>query len=237
ADDPEYEMIHHALDAGIANMKKWYRSTADTVMYFITHVLDPTRKLSFLEAVWSKKELQKALARFKKIFLKYRAEYSSVQKALPAASVGNAPKAIPHRQDVFMDKLIRQKKKSVPERLAQQELSDPLEEFKRYFTKPLVSVEDCPNMISWWGHQSAEYPVMRHIARDFLPIPASSCFIERAFSLSARTDSARRGQMVKTRFGSIQRLRNGYSEGRLQVANEVWVALDASFDYDSSMEL
>jgi hypothetical protein len=74
---------------------------------------------------------------------------------------------------------------------------------------------------------------MRLIARDFAAIPGSSCLVERAFSLSARTDSARRGNMEKNKFSGLQRLRGAYADGRLEVQKEVWVALDADFDYCS----
>ena len=35
--DPEFSPVHEALEAGLANIDKWYRTTKDTMMYFITH--------------------------------------------------------------------------------------------------------------------------------------------------------------------------------------------------------
>ena len=32
-----YEPVHEALDAGLANMQKWYQKTDDTSIYFISH--------------------------------------------------------------------------------------------------------------------------------------------------------------------------------------------------------
>ena len=68
-DNPKYEPVKHALEAGLKNMSKWYRKTDDTSIYFISHgsssysyftntgllkntVLDPTWKLSYLKAAW-----------------------------------------------------------------------------------------------------------------------------------------------------------------------------------------
>ena len=36
-DDAEYEPVHHALEAGLKNMQKWYRKTDDTSIYFVSH--------------------------------------------------------------------------------------------------------------------------------------------------------------------------------------------------------
>ena len=35
--DPGYDIVRTALDAGIKNMKKWYQSVHATPIYFITH--------------------------------------------------------------------------------------------------------------------------------------------------------------------------------------------------------
>lgn len=56
---------------------------------------------------------------------------------------------------------------------------------------------------------------MRLMARDYLPIPASSCLAERSFSMSARTDDSRRGLMKDIRFSGLQRIRDGYRDRRL----------------------
>ena len=85
-------------------------------------------------------------------------------------------------------------------------------------------------------HQALEYLVMHLIACNYAAIPGSSCLVEQAFSLSARTDSACRGNMEKKKFGGLQRLRGAYADGRLEVHKEVWVALDPDFDHLSEVD-
>jgi len=48
------------------------------------------------------------------------------------------------------------------------------------------------------------------MARNYLAIPATSCIAERSFSLSGRTDDPWQGRMMKTKFGSLQKIRAGY---------------------------
>jgi hypothetical protein len=36
-DDPKFAPVMTALEAGLANVNKWYQTVKDTMMYFITH--------------------------------------------------------------------------------------------------------------------------------------------------------------------------------------------------------
>ena len=82
--------------------------------------------------------------------------------------------------------------------------------------------------------QARAYPVVRLMAQDYLPIPASTCLAERSFSMSARTDDARRRQMGGEKFGALQRLRAAYRDGRLSAMNEAWMEIDPDFEFSSS---
>ena len=68
------------------------------------------------------------------------------------------------------------------------------------------------------------------MARDYLAIPASSCLAERSFSMSARTDEARRRQMGAETFGGLQRLKSAYRDGQLKAECEAWLAFDSDID-------
>ena len=77
-----------------------------------------------------------------------------------------------------------------------------------------------------------EYPVLRLMARDYLAIPATTCIVERSFSLSARTDDPRWRQIQKAKFGGLQKLRAGYMDGRLDVDGEIIEKYIGDFDFD-----
>ena len=79
--------------------------------------------------------------------------------------------------------------------------------------------------------------MLRLMARDYLPIPASTCLAERSFSMSALTDTARRRQMGAENFGALQRLRAGYRDGRLKAVNEAWLEIEPDFDSDGGIDI
>jgi hypothetical protein len=126
---------------------------------------------------------------------------------------------------------------------------DPFSELNRYLSQPRLRREDCPNPVPWWGvstiifidvhlsnffqHQF-EYPVLRLMARDYLAIPATTCIAERSFSLSARTDDPRRRQMKKFKFGALQKLRAGYTDGRLNVEGDIMKKYIGDFAFDDA---
>ena len=74
--DPQYEPIEHALKASLKNIAKWFRTTDDTPIYFISHgtycqislqpptltnfnvVLDPAWKDTFLRATWGDERVE-----------------------------------------------------------------------------------------------------------------------------------------------------------------------------------
>jgi hypothetical protein len=71
------------------------------------------------------------------------------------------------------------------------------------------------------------------MARDYMAIPASSCLVERSFSMSARTDDVRRCQLGSEKFGALQRLRAAYRDGRLEAVKESWMEIDPDFNIDT----
>ena len=74
------------------------------------------------------------------------------------------------------------------------------------------------------------------MARNYMAIPASSCLAEHLFSMSARTDDVCQCQMGGEKFGSLQRLRAAYCDGRLEAAQEDWMDIDTTFDIGMGAE-
>jgi hypothetical protein len=52
AKNPKYTQIIPALKAGLANLRKWYRSLDNSSIYFICLVLDPRVKMAYFQTHW-----------------------------------------------------------------------------------------------------------------------------------------------------------------------------------------
>jgi hypothetical protein len=70
------------------------------------------------------------------------------------------------------------------------------------------------------------------MARDYLAIPATTCIAERSFSFSKRTDAHQRRRLGKVKFGSLQKLRAGYTDGRLDADLELMRKNHGDFHFD-----
>ena len=83
-ENERYSPVHGALEAGLANMAKWYRKATDTSIYFISHgdnlallirplltlvlvVLDPTWKLSYVQVAWDAEDFDENMVRLRDI--------------------------------------------------------------------------------------------------------------------------------------------------------------------------
>ncbi|KIL54867.1 hypothetical protein M378DRAFT_182392 [Amanita muscaria Koide BX008] len=78
-EDPDYEPVHEALRAGIQLLEKYYRRADDTNGYCISHILDPTLKREYLNAIWDDKYLDLRMERFKAQCLVYKKKYETSQ--------------------------------------------------------------------------------------------------------------------------------------------------------------
>ncbi|KNZ61252.1 hypothetical protein VP01_142g12 [Puccinia sorghi] len=57
------------------------------------------------------------------------------------------------------------------------------------------SAKDPQSLLTWWKDHSSTYPVLASLAKDFLASSASSCAVERTFSLAANVCSSGRGSL------------------------------------------
>lgn len=82
--DPQFAPVHAGLEHGLANLRKWYKKTDETDIYFVcmrtssrwlmphasasdlSPVLDPTVKLEYFKEEWDESWINMHLDRFKK---------------------------------------------------------------------------------------------------------------------------------------------------------------------------
>ncbi|KAF5331561.1 hypothetical protein D9611_007605 [Ephemerocybe angulata] len=239
AKDPEFSPIKEAIEAGLANLVKWYKSTDNTALYFIAHFIDPVRKDKYVCAVWEDSYVDAGLEKFQDVFSQYKAAYNAEQLSMGAIEedVEEEGVAAPNLcdADAWMDHMIKtnaSQSAPAPDSAAAV-FGNTYAELNCYLAEPIVKCQDCPDPVAWWGNQGAQFPILHRIAQDYLAVPASSALIEHAFSMSARTDDPRRGNLGEVKFGVIQRLRDVYREGRLEAIQEAWLEIDPNFDFSA----
>ncbi|SJL09148.1 uncharacterized protein ARMOST_12524 [Armillaria ostoyae] len=230
--DLKFDLVLPALEAGLKNMKKWYRATERTSIYFV--FLDPGRKLTYLSIAWEDRWIKKSMKRMSEIFLKYKAKLSTLVKQNNAPAMAE-PKGQPlTTTDSWIDELIRKNSASVPS-----EPTSPTAELEEFMYSKPVNRALCEDIIAWWGIHQDEYPVLSAMACDYLAVPGSSTSLECAFSYAERTDSdPRRRNLGAEKFGTLQRLKGAYRDGCVSAQNEAWMDIGPCFDeadWDFSM--
>jgi hypothetical protein len=64
---PKFAEISDAINAGIANLNKWYRKIDHTDVYFICLALDPKWKLAYAREKWEKAHFDAGVKRLEKV--------------------------------------------------------------------------------------------------------------------------------------------------------------------------
>ena len=70
------------------------------------------------------------------------------------------------------------------------------------------------------------------MAHNYLAIPATSCIVERSFSMSALTDQPHRRGMNRVKFGALQKLHAGYLDGQISADSEIVKKYIGDFFFD-----
>lgn len=93
----------------------------------------------------------------------------------------------------------------------------PYQELDDYLAAPL---EDVTDLVAWWGQNSARYPTLARMAKDYLAVQGSSVASERAFSTAALTTTARRNCLLPETVEALQILKGGYRSGHISAAGQ-----------------
>ena len=168
-----------AIEMGWFVLDKYYSNTEHVPVYAASVLLDPTKRLEYLQqnwdAAWHKKAIQGALDI-------WEAEYEGLATPQPPEPAAQASSPKKKTQDNQLAKLMR--KTAVRKRVKANQ--DDLNIFIR--ADP-IDTEVTP--LQWWCRleQRSQYPRLSQMAIDILSIPAESSEAERAFSGARRTAS------------------------------------------------
>ena len=145
-------------------------------------ILDPRTKLS----AFTEEEKENAHEHIKTIFETYQRNSSNtsslIRRTLTSTTNTN--------RQYFTQFLHGAKSRASTSAISTSTVS----ELDKYLATEVVDENTKP--LSWWKAHTEEYPLVSHIARDYLTIQATSVPLEQAFSIAGNTISKMRNRLL-----------------------------------------
>jgi hypothetical protein len=250
ARDPRYAQIVPGLEAGLHNLRKWYRALDDSSVYFICLVLDPRVKMAYFQKHWEEIYLDNGTQtlndtvslQFHRVLthLTDTFQFDQYYTASPSATAATSDLTLAtlHVEEQPADMLYGSAwiQSAVASRVAEEaEGTDPRQELQTYLTAALEHHRVLADtaVIKWWKDHSVVYPTLARMARDFLAVPGSSTASERQFSSARHIGTDFRNRISPTMFEAVQVLKGGYKAGVLSAhieAKALAEELDCAID-------
>ncbi|THH18798.1 hypothetical protein EUX98_g8896 [Antrodiella citrinella] len=193
---PQYAAFKPALDAASEKVAEYY----DKTVYSLAHTdLVPDEKGAHFKKHWDSDLRGRALAVMEQIFKdRYKSMYGNeAAPPLPTKRKSKIRTLVSELSDDSDDEHI-EAPSTASTSSVNALLGDPskpwLGEFHRYLNTSEALPEEL-STVKWWGLNQSRYPVWASIARDYLPIMATSVSSERAFSQGGITVSKLRNRL------------------------------------------
>ncbi|KAF7797199.1 hypothetical protein EIP86_008391 [Pleurotus ostreatoroseus] len=191
----DMHILAPALDAGIANIEKYYNKTEKQPANIVCLYLNPAVKDEYFEFRWSEEGKAEAKKTIEKIFDRYR-KHICTEPSAAAPTSHYAPRQPASERSNYDDSWIEAATARRRQREQTTWSSDPRAELTRS------------------QNNACTYPIMAEIARDYLLAQGSSVPCERAFSSAGITDDKRCGRFLPVNFAQIQTAKARYKAER-----------------------
>ncbi|CAB4400350.1 unnamed protein product [Rhizophagus irregularis] len=156
-DDNEENEENNEENNGEVKLLEYYNKTNDT--YLISTILDPRLKLKYYkDHNWEETLVNTIYQKFVNIYNKF---YASTK-----------PEVLNNTSEI--------KEKSVMSRVFKRRNIEYIDEIQTYLSLSLMNEETDP--LEWWKVNESQFPHLSQMARDYLPIPATSVPSEQSFS-------------------------------------------------------
>jgi hypothetical protein len=183
--------ITNAVQAGKEKFEKYGGFIKETLIYYITSVLDPRIKCSIIQAEDADSDAKIKMVR------------NTLHKLYPLQHDSSSQATEPSTKSTLELRMLRKVHKD----------TTPVSEIDRYLDGPLIEWDgsDDPNwVLQWWKANSSLYPIMSRVARDYLPIPPAEVDCERLFSSSRDLLGLRRHSMAPETMKAVLLIRDKY---------------------------
>ncbi|CAB5382253.1 unnamed protein product [Rhizophagus irregularis] len=158
-DDEKWnQIVKKAAKKCKVKLLEYYNKTNDT--YLISTILDPRLKLKYYkDHNWEEILVNTIYQKFVNIYNKF---YASTK-----------PEVLNNTSEI--------KEKSVMSRVFKRRNIEYIDEIQTYLSLSLMNEETDP--LEWWKVNESQFPHLSQMARDYLPIPATSVPSEQSFSV------------------------------------------------------
>jgi hypothetical protein len=186
-------------------LDKYYTMAEDAPVYTAALLLDPSKRMRYLERHWPESWHENAVAGVRTI---WEDEYKTKLKTGPTESIDKAS-ASDKRQSNEWDALLEELEVTED----QGDSMDDLDDFIR-----AAPIRICGSPLQWWCHrdQRRAYPQLSRMAIDILSIAPESADPEAAFSGGRRTLSWDRERMTCENLEKVECIGNWLREGHIR---------------------
>ncbi|EPQ52013.1 hypothetical protein GLOTRDRAFT_27069, partial [Gloeophyllum trabeum ATCC 11539] len=198
--EAHYQPFHSALEKALDTVKEYYDLTADSDAYIIAMVLDPLEKLSQIKQTWPEVLYAEVFVSAKRIFKeRYLQMYPS--GVITTVKKSNKNQKLRHLLSLGDMASLSSSPSTSPApnpTSAPDTSASPTPPWEQAFNKYLDGEDEITEdttITTWWGLNQARYPVWASLARNYLPVMASSVSSEWAFSGAGITLTKRRNRL------------------------------------------
>ncbi|KAK0494300.1 hypothetical protein EDD18DRAFT_1401920 [Armillaria luteobubalina] len=223
-EDPTFEPVHPALEAGLKNLRKWYHATEHTSIYFIYIsdasfvVLDLGHKLTYLRVAWQDDSIKKSMKRMSEIFLKYKEQATRPMAPTSHSSDNTITQALKSQGSTstedWMEEIIHQRA-PMPDPTPESATAE-LDEYM--YSKP-VNHTLCEDIITCYIKTNILY---------YLPWLATISL----YQVHQHPQSMLSLMLDALTLTLVIHLKAAYRDGRLTAQDEIWMSIGPFFDDD-----
>lgn len=215
------QRILHAIEMGWFILDKYYTMTDDAPVYAAALLLDPSKRMKYMERHWPESRHEGALSGARMI---WEDEYKTHH--MPGhMEATEAESPLRKRQANEWDSLLEEMEVT-------EDLSDSVDDFESFIHAAPIRISGSP--LEWWCHkdQRKNYPHLGRMAIDILSIAPESADAETAFSGGRRTLSWDRERMTCKNLEKVECIGSWLREGHIQktVDGGMGVITDTGFD-------
>jgi hypothetical protein len=209
-------------------LNKYYALTDSTPVYAAALLLDPSKRLKYIQHNWDMDWINNAVANARIFWEKNYKDTGTVAGAVSTEDVSASSRRPRNELDNLFDQIT-----------VWEESSPDMDDFDAFINSPPIKITRSP--LLWWldPERIKTHPRLSRMAIDVLSIPPESADPESAFSGGRRTLSWDRERMICDNVEKVECIGNWIRSGLINLSTEggTGIILDTAIDVDVDKEI